>query len=522
MDFKLFRFVVFVSLGFIFVSNVFVAHAQTPPITVDDNVDLYDTGTELLGSFSDAERNTCDPEIWDVIKDRAWMEAQRELTQNWNIVAKPDSVLSLGCFDDHLNRLASYGDDNFPLSPDESAGELSPGTFNELSMSARTRIAITLGYTTTDVDAPNNAPSPVSGLQFGYETLLLVDDDPAWSGGIIPYGLLELLVLDQLVSGVSPCGSMLNTTDYPLAAAACNIARGSGSGSCVGLPSGVNYNKIGFLEGNFAGLGLGDRAIDKVATPAPSSAFSEIDMTFGDDVRDNVGNLNNCNRMARVWQRAQCYDFAMETTRYNEPQRFAGGANQNTSVFPPELTYGSVGNDHDGFYTMDRYREVADANGDFRTKYGQCAPPRVNDRSDLVNDLDDDDLACWAFEHGATYTANTAILDPLSILFSAFLPPPDGDSPIWSTAHDGANPRPTNPPMLLQPGAPDEYVHYLELRGELATTPPAPQGFCGYPVKTGYIVTTSNGYLYEDAFCPVPGCWFNPPNSVGANGTCTQ
>ncbi len=511
MDFKLFRFVCSVFFGLIVVSNTYAVRAQTPPITVEDNVDLYGSGTEILGSFSDAERNTCDPEIWEVIKDRAWMEAQRELTQNWNIVAKPDSVMSLGCFENHMEKLATYGDDNFPYNPNESAGDMSPGTFNDLSMLARIRIAVTIGYTTTDVDPPNSSIG-----QMGYEFLLQTFNDSALSGGIMPYALMELLILDQLVSGVTPCGAILDTTNYPLAAAACYNARGASGGSCAGVfPGSAGFNKIGFIEGNFANQALGGRAISKSATPAPSSSFSAIGAGMGTSISSSVNNLNNCNQMARVWQRAQCYDFAMESTRYNEPQRFAGGANQDNSVFPPRLNYGGVSSDHDGFYTTDRYHAVAASGDDFRTKYSQCGPPQVNDRSDLVNDLDNDDLACWVFEHGtnALLAGNTAVIDIASIIYPAFLPPPDGDSPIWSTAHDGAN------PDIGDPGAPDEFVDFLDLRGE-AVTSPAPT--CADPIKTGYIVVTGTGTAYEDAFCPTPGCWFNPPSSVGSNGTCSQ
>lgn len=497
MDFKLFRFVCSVFFGFIVVSNTHAVRAQTPPITVEDNVDLYGSGTEILGSFSDAERNTCDPEIWEVIKDRAWMEAQRELTQNWNIVAKPDSVMSLGCFENHMEKLATYGDDNFPYNPNESAGELSPGTFNDLSMMARIRIAITL----SGVVGPTADPPDSSIGRIGYEFLLLTLNDSGLSGGIIPYALMELLVLDQLVSGVTTVGAVTDAATYYGAFGIC----GGGSG----------YDKDGFLESNFANQALGGRAVSKSATPAPSSSFSAISATMGSSLSTSVNNLNNCNQMARVWQRAQCYDFAMESMRYNEPQRFAGGANQDNSVFPPRLNYGSVSSDHDGFYTTDRYRAVADSGSDFRTRYNQCGPPQVNDREDLADDLDNGDLACWVFEHGANpiLAGTKNAIEIAAILSPAFLPPPNGDSPIWSTAHDGAN------PDIGDPGAPDEFVDFLDLRGE-AVTSPAPT--CADPIKTGYIVVTGAGTAYEDAFCPTPGCWFNPPSSVGSNGTCSQ
>lgn len=45
------------------------------------------------------------------------MEAQREITQNQNLIFKPDSVLHYTCFDKHLNLLAKYSATMFSGSP---------------------------------------------------------------------------------------------------------------------------------------------------------------------------------------------------------------------------------------------------------------------------------------------------------------------------------------------------------------------------------------------------------------------
>lgn len=56
----------------------------------------------------------CDPEYMDALEARAWMEAQREITQNQNFIFKPDSVLEYTCFDSFLNEAASnFGDRQF-------------------------------------------------------------------------------------------------------------------------------------------------------------------------------------------------------------------------------------------------------------------------------------------------------------------------------------------------------------------------------------------------------------------------
>lgn len=64
---------------------------------------------------------TCDEDYWDVMKARAWEGGEREMTQNRNIIAKSDSVLSY-CFYDYLDHLAEAASHMFPGHPQESAG----------------------------------------------------------------------------------------------------------------------------------------------------------------------------------------------------------------------------------------------------------------------------------------------------------------------------------------------------------------------------------------------------------------
>lgn len=50
--------------------------------------------------------SSCDPDYYDTLESRAWLEAQREITQNQNLIFKPDSVLQYTCFDKHLGAVA--------------------------------------------------------------------------------------------------------------------------------------------------------------------------------------------------------------------------------------------------------------------------------------------------------------------------------------------------------------------------------------------------------------------------------
>lgn len=56
---------------------------------------------------------SCDPEYMDALEARAYMEAQREISQNKNLIYKPDSVLDYTCFDDFLGHLARDANNMF-------------------------------------------------------------------------------------------------------------------------------------------------------------------------------------------------------------------------------------------------------------------------------------------------------------------------------------------------------------------------------------------------------------------------
>lgn len=55
----------------------------------------------------------CDPQYSQSLSARAWLEAQRELTQNQNLIYKPDSVLEYTCFNRYLNTLAQQANSMF-------------------------------------------------------------------------------------------------------------------------------------------------------------------------------------------------------------------------------------------------------------------------------------------------------------------------------------------------------------------------------------------------------------------------
>lgn len=55
----------------------------------------------------------CDPDYYQALEQRAWLEAQREVVQNQNLITKPDSVLGYTCFHRYLWELADHADEMF-------------------------------------------------------------------------------------------------------------------------------------------------------------------------------------------------------------------------------------------------------------------------------------------------------------------------------------------------------------------------------------------------------------------------
>lgn len=53
----------------------------------------------------------CDALYYETLSARAWLEAQREITQNQNLILKPDSVFEYTCFDRLLRELADHADE---------------------------------------------------------------------------------------------------------------------------------------------------------------------------------------------------------------------------------------------------------------------------------------------------------------------------------------------------------------------------------------------------------------------------
>ena len=199
---------------------------------------------------------TCDENFWNVLTNRAWESGQREVTQNGNLLAKPDSVLVYSCFDWHMDHLANYADDNYPGNPNETFDESFLGIGDLLWDAARLAFDIPCGI---DPFAKNiiTLGGPSINMQCA----------------------LEILVLDTMVNNVS-VGQILSGTIDDAA---------YGIGLCT-----RNY----YIEDStYHHRIIGNRG--------PTTYMPDNDV--------NLRNYN-CNRMSAAWDAARCYNAITEPT----------------------------------------------------------------------------------------------------------------------------------------------------------------------------------------------------------------
>ncbi|MCB1783951.1 MAG: hypothetical protein KDI13_08130 [Alphaproteobacteria bacterium] len=183
------------------------------------------------------------------------------MTQNQNLIAKPDSTLSF-CFRPYMNHLAWYAERSFPGNPQESQG----------------------GYSSLINLAPTGPILFIPGVGGVWTDLLVTirkflgtSVDPYLTEGLDMNSVLEILILDSLVDNVS-LWSKASTTDDGLA---------------MLCPKGRMF----YLEKGFGTKYLGNRT---TLNSVPGSSIT--DSSF------------NCSAMYQVWNIAKCYDFNSEPT----------------------------------------------------------------------------------------------------------------------------------------------------------------------------------------------------------------
>lgn len=77
-----------------------------------------------LSTLSLAQTVPCDPQYMDALESRAYLEAQREIAMNQNLIAKPDSVLEYTCFDRIMGTMARAPGDRGNFSESNRWGDI--------------------------------------------------------------------------------------------------------------------------------------------------------------------------------------------------------------------------------------------------------------------------------------------------------------------------------------------------------------------------------------------------------------
>jgi hypothetical protein len=108
-------------------------------------------------AFAQAATTPCDPQFMQALEARAWLEAQREITQNENLIVKPDSVLEYSCFIGFLDMAASnFTIDGVNRQFSETTAWASNGFGQTSTDQALTHVVAQALGTYIDANFPNN------------------------------------------------------------------------------------------------------------------------------------------------------------------------------------------------------------------------------------------------------------------------------------------------------------------------------------------------------------------------------
>lgn len=77
-----------------------------------------------LSAVALAQTAPCDPQYMDALESRAYLEAQREIAMNQNLIVKPDSVFEYSCFDRIMGTVARAPTDRGNFSESNRWGEI--------------------------------------------------------------------------------------------------------------------------------------------------------------------------------------------------------------------------------------------------------------------------------------------------------------------------------------------------------------------------------------------------------------
>ena len=165
----------------------------------------------------------CDPQYMDALEARAWMEAQREITQNQNLINKPDSVLEYTCFNRFLNHLSQnpsingvqrlFSETNHWQGPPSGLSDTS--TDNALDRVVRTSMTRYLRENFGHRFMGDRLNNPANGQPIDYINRLQTRDYPAASEAVNGTGGTSQYECDRMaeVWTLARCMNFLGSRD---------------------------------------------------------------------------------------------------------------------------------------------------------------------------------------------------------------------------------------------------------------------------------------------------------------------
>ena len=159
----------------------------------------------------------CDPQYYESLEARAWLEAQREITQNQNLIYKSDSVLEYTCFDRFLAPLAQHGSPGGSLFTGTNRWGGPPGN---MQTTLRNVVGAALNtYDTTNFNhnlLGGRAPGPYSPTAISAGTYTCNTMDQVWR-----FAKCQDFVVDPATDGFFTFTEYANAADRRTRPTAC-------------------------------------------------------------------------------------------------------------------------------------------------------------------------------------------------------------------------------------------------------------------------------------------------------------
>lgn len=133
--------------------------------------------SQAASSVSVIADSPCDTLYYESLSARAWLEAQREITQNQNIILKPDSVFQYTCFDGLMRELADAAD-NMLSETSHYGNPLNGGSFvDAINDLVNSTLVTYIGTNFGGSGGPSG--SPTYNLLSGHSAALGINSNPA-------------------------------------------------------------------------------------------------------------------------------------------------------------------------------------------------------------------------------------------------------------------------------------------------------------------------------------------------------